>query len=542
MKNESMNASRALWIATRARNASRRGWRIAIVGGLAVVATLLVLVLVPREVDRALREQLDQIPQSQDTLPLTQQLIAMTAEENARAVAPRRVDSLQIAEPAGVPTSGLPIVRDSVDIDLAERLARAREIPLAESFLALAGAGGLSGDKRVQAIADSIEQVNRERDAYAALGGADARYAALTARLATLGQRVMRIAESRLGVDTQSGVADSSVGQSPIAVSPGVAIVAAGIVQQRRNAARATIAVDSAPTRRAAAADSIERARQQLAAVHLSNAALEKRRESVRARLNVSVPPFAMLLSALMVGLSVGYGVSVVQELRRPTVGDEAEVERMTNARVVVQRTGRNPRQPQPTRRRGEGALPSIISVDESSYPLLHLALTGIGDVAHEVEIIAEHARLATVVAMNVATVAARESRATLVVEDATAPHLLDELLRRSTGADVASSAASSVSAVTAVVLERDLTVDVLRARIPASLRVRETDRYELTLVPTGAELPADLVEGRADDVIICVRLAATPLAWLTAVTLRARARRQRIRAVLLWMTDLPTG
>jgi len=90
--------------------------------------------------------------------------------------------------------------------------------------------------------------------------------------------------------------------------------------------------------------------------------------------------------------------------------------------------------------------------------------------------------------------------------------------------------------------LARDLTVDVLRARPPAIVRAREADRYDLTLRPSGGDVPANADEECGDDVIICVRLAATPLAWLTAVTERVRARRQRIRAVLLWVTDLPTG
>ena len=537
-----MGASRALWYATRARNASRRRWRITVVGGLAVVATLLVLVLVPREVDRAYREQLDQLPQSQDTLALARQIIAMTSQETARVAALRRAELLQITEPTGVPTASLPVVPDAIDVDLDKRMARAREIPLAENFLALAEAGGLEDDARVHAIADSIGQVDRERDAYAALGGADARYATLTARLATLGQRLMVIAESRRAVGRQSGVVDSSASLSPIAASTIDSMVVDGMRQNGRDPVPVAVAVDSAPTRRAAAADSIERVRQQLAAVRLSNAALEQRRENVRTRLNVSVPPFAMLLSALIVGLSVGYGVAVVRELRRPTVGDEAEVERMTIARVIVQRVVSNSRQPQTARRRTGDALPSIIAIDESSYPLLHLALTGTGDVAHDVEIIAEHARFATVVAINVATVAARESRTTLVVEDATSPHLVDEMLRQCQASHVASASASSTTSVTSIMLARDLTVDVLRAKPPAIVRAREADRYDLTLRPAGGDVPANADEACGDDVIICVRLAATPLAWLTAVTERVHARRQRIRAVLLWVTDLPTG
>lgn len=554
MASRRAGASRAVWIATRARNASRRGWRIAIVGALAVVATLLVLVLVPREVDRSLREQLDRIPPSVDTLPIAQQLVAMTA----RAATQRLNDSLRVAEPAPLAAPGIPVVADTVDRDLARRIARAREVPLAESYLALAGARTLRGDARVAAIADSIEQVDRERDAYAALGGADARYAALTTRLASLGQRLVRIAESRAAVarasdSTTAGsratVAAAASGDSSIRTPVPPAPVDTGIgarVAPNTVASANAVEPDSAPTRHAMLADSAEQIRQRLAAVRLSNAALEQRRTDVRARLNVSVPPFAMLLSALMVGLSVGYGVSVLRELRRPTVGDEAEIERVTNARVIPQRlvTGRAAvsSATAASKRRGDAALPAFVSSSESAYPLLHLALTGIGDVAHAVEIVAEQSQLASVVAVNVAMIAARESRTTLVVEDASVAHLFEALLRQPSSAGASSSEAGSASSVTSIVLERDLTIDVLRARTPPDVRARVMDRYDLTLVPFGSTAPSDALESGVGDVIICVRSAATPLAWLTAVTQRARARRQRIRAVLLWSGVLPTA
>lgn len=545
-------ASRAVWIATRARNASRRGWRITAVGALAVIATLLVLVLIPREVDRSLREQLDRIPPPVDTLPIAQQLVAMAA----RATAQRLTDSLRVVEPAPLAAPGIPVVADTVDRDLAQRIARARDVPLAESYLALAGARTLRNDVRVRAIADSIEQVDRERDAYAALGGADARYAALTSRLAALGQRLVRIAESHAAdsrasdtraPDGRSVVGTASDSASAVRVTAAVVDTGIGARVAPTTVSNANVPEpDSAPTRHAMLADSAEQIRQRLAAVRLSNAALEQRRADVRSRLNVSVPPMAMLLSALMVGLSVGYGVSVVRELRRPTVGDEAEIERLTNARVIPQRI--DTRRANPTsataaaKRRGNSALPTYISSSESAYPLLHLALTGIGDVAHAVEIVAEQPQLASVVALNIATIAARESRTTLVVEDASVAHLFDALMRQQKGVGTSSDDGVRSSSVTSIVLDRDLTIDLLRARTPADGRARVIDQYDLALVPSGSSEPTALVNGGAPDLIVCVRSATTPLTWLAAVTERARARGQRIRAVLLWSSELPTA
>ena len=520
-----ITAAGPAWIATRARNASRRAWPIAIVGALAVLATLLVLLLVPREADRVVREQLERIPAALDTLPIAEQLTAMTA----RGLARRHVDSVRTA--ARMSATNVPIAADdTLDTDLVQRIARAREVPLAESYLALAEARALRGDERARSIADSIEQVDGERDAYAALGGADARYAALTSQLATLGQRLVRVAEAQGGrtrplslptADSASAL-DASLADSASTLDASLA--------------------DSASALDAALADSVERFRQQLTAVRLANAALEGRRAQVRAQLGVSVPPFAMLLSALALGLSIGYGVQVLRELRRPTVGDEAEVERITKTRAVVQRAMSGGRSGSVGGRRSGVALPAIIAADEWSYSPLHLALTGVGDAARVAEVIAEEPRFASVVAINVATVAARESRRTLVVEDPGVAQLFDALRRQPTRPGDLSREVASSSSITSILLERDLTIDVLSARMPAEARVRAMDRYDLTLVPLGGRTSADLVDTSAEDVVICVRLAATPLSWLTAVTQRAHARRQRIRAVLLWVGELPTG
>jgi len=531
-----ITAAGPAWIATRARNASRRAWPIAIVGALAVLATLLVLLLVPREADRVVREQLERIPAALDTLPIAEQLTAMTA----RGLARRHVDSVRTA--ARMSATNVPIAADdTLDTDLVQRIARAREVPLAESYLALAEARALRGDERARSIADSIEQVDGERDAYAALGGADARYAALTSQLATLGQRLVRVAEAQGGrtrplslptADSASAL-DASLADSASTLDASLADSASTL--------DASLA-DSASALDAALADSVERFRQQLTAVRLANAALEGRRAQVRAQLGVSVPPFAMLLSALALGLSIGYGVQVLRELRRPTVGDEAEVERITKTRAVVQRAMSGGRSGSVGGRRSGVALPAIIAADEWSYSPLHLALTGVGDAARVAEVIAEEPRFASVVAINVATVAARESRRTLVVEDPGVAQLFDALRRQPTRPGDLSREVASSSSITSILLERDLTIDVLSARMPAEARVRAMDRYDLTLVPLGGRTSADLVDTSAEDVVICVRLAATPLSWLTAVTQRAHARRQRIRAVLLWVGELPTG
>jgi hypothetical protein len=57
---------------------------------------------------------------------------------------------------------------------------------------------------------------------------------------------------------------------------------------------------------------------------------------ALRARMQLAVPPVAMLLASLVLGISVGFAVTVWREMRHPTVGDAQELELLTRSRVIV--------------------------------------------------------------------------------------------------------------------------------------------------------------------------------------------------------------
>ena len=561
---------RAVWMSARARNAARRVALIATVGGAAVIVTLLVLVLLPREVDRAIRAQLDAIPASRDTAPMlaaldgarSRQAVMTDALERSARVVAAASPVVSMAGDASAADSAA-LARDSLGTDLQQRLIRARGAPLVESYRALADSRLLRDDARVRAIVDSIEQVDREREAYAALGGPDARYAALTARLATLGGRVVRIGEGQLS--ERQATLSPRVARSPQVVrepQPDPSSAPAGSAVADSGAPTGNVPSTVTPVAvldpllvaaAAAATDTVRAMERGIDEARRSNAALEARRSSVRELRGLSIPPIAMLVAALIVGLALGYASAMMRELRRPTVGDESEVERLAQARVIVHSGSLEAMRDMRTRRRADRLLPPALDPTAEAWQQLHLTLTGLGDVVRTVRVLSDQPLLGGTLAINLAAAAARESRATLIVEPPARAPLLAMLLRQTKPRgifDVQQGRAELREVITEVSMGRDVAVDVLFAGNPPSSPTavpvrgdtgdevrRVAARYDLTLVVGDAPADAGVV---TNDVIVCARLGATSLEWLGRVANQARADNHRLRAVLLWATDGP--
>ncbi len=568
---------------------------------LATSATALALVLVPRTVDRRWRAQLDQLPPTRDTLTLQAQLAALAERRaNAERAEEARVravlgdtilsDSLRAVSPlssasdsargnqatAGVTPNATPIAAAPVRVvtaadaaanaDLARRLRRARTVPLTESYRDLAASPLLRDEPRVRVLLDSIEAVSQERDAFAALGGADARYAALTARLSTLGVRLVRVAETRLAESRVATRATPAPSAPPVPASSATVSSATGASATNTAASDTPVAtpapspsdslalVDStAPSNRDVAHDEFlaaERARTdtllqwtiELDAARRENDDLVLRRRAIQSRLSVAAPPLALALAALVVGVTIGFALVFSGELRRPTVGDDREVERLTQARVIARRP-----QKSATRRKAVESLTQLLDEDRTAYELLHLTLTGIGEVARRVHVIADDPTLATVVALNLAATAARDSRVTLLVEDPMARLPMERLPMERVSMDAARGptppdAQPSPALARTVTLSRDTSIGVLTAATPQVERLATADRYDLTLMPgDAASIGRATASGLiAPDVLLCVRPGVTSLAWLTAVSRQTRASGQRVRAVLLWTSETP--
>lgn len=545
--------ARARWLSARTRNAARHGLLIASTGALVMVAMLLLFVLVPRQVDRALTLALGRLPASRDTVAL---LADRLVADSARARAEAQRAAAQLAMTANA--SGLPNVQlttDSTTHALQLLVERASQAPLVESYRALAASPALKSDgptyRVITVLLDSLEQVHREREASAALSGPDARYAAMTARLTRLGQRMVRLAIISLAQRSTPLVTDSVPVVMGADTTDSTAVPLIGITALPDSLLEAAVhAADSALARVNRALDSARR----------YNEALTGQRDALRQRMQVTVPPVAMLLASLVLGVIGGFALALWRETRRPTVGDAEELESLTESRVIVHSNASS----RANRRRAlRGDLTSVpaLSVEAESWPLLHLSLTHIGDVSRHVQVLAEQPVLAGAVALNLAAVAARESRATALVDAAARAGALIPLIPQ---AALQLSDQAHVKpdpywdATRALPLSRDVAVDVVlprRARhradatsqASADKAERQSERdallerlaaYDLAVFvtdqPTPPMLPDDV------DIVLCARVGVTPLSWLSRAVRLAEARGRRVRAVLLWTHELP--
>ena len=603
-----MTFLRARWLAARTRNAARHGLFIAGVGTLVMIAALLTFVLLPRQADRALARAVAALPPAIDTLTLlasraridsvreiaaAQRAAAKLAEDSLRVALG---DSTETAAPAVLRTV---LARDTALRALAELLLRARQAPLLERYRALAEAPAMARDvrayERAMQLRDSIEALHLAREAATAQGGPDARYTELTARIAALGDRLVQLATGVLRAQRDRALvaADSGRGGPDSLVRDGALRDGGASAGATRGPAvpvvpRPVVASDSAlarPVREAT--DSTMGLDSLLARARRFNDERERRRTALRARRTLPVPPVAMLLAALVLGVTVGFAASLWRELRRPRVGDAQELEELTQAQVIVHdgdatRTAARARRPRLGsrvvarfgRRQRDQVTASVLTPTADAWSLLHLTLSHIGDMARQVQVIADRPVVAGAVGLNLAAVAARESRVTVLVDAAQRAGALVPLLPSATLAhsvlppEVLSVAGTGTAwdgawdASRALPLGRDVRVTiVLPRRARTDARADAPPRGAPSGQTRGARAPADelapllphfdfvvfvsdapngsLVPATA-DLVLCARLGVTPLAWIARAMRAAADQGRRVRAVVLWADEAP--
>ena len=519
-----MIGPRSTWIAARARNAARRVVRIVALGSVAATVTAVALVLVPRAADRQLRARISALPLAPDSAaPLravdsARALLAIAARDTATTPPLPKADSTSVAPTAALPVpvpANTEVVRDPSTADLLARIRRARQVPLVESYRALAAAELLVNDTSARTLRDSIDRLEREREAQVALGGADARYAALSTQISVLGHTLVRLAEQRARPTV--GVLDTTV----------TARVAALLEEAAARARRDSL------SRRVVLAESA------LQAVRMQHAARDSARVLLERQLRPSLPAYAMALAALIVGMVVGYGGVLALEIRRPTIGDAAELERLTGATVLVHSRDTPSMLAERSRWTERPGVPRIIDRSSDTYVLLHLSLSGVGDVVSDVDVVAADYTIGAAVALGAAAAAAGESRAVLGVEGVGRTPSLAELLRTPAGPsrDARPGRSASTTDVHAITLDRDARIDVLFAGAGDTLGSTLMTRYDLRIYLAAGQRAATTAP---HDVIVCARRGMTTLAWLAHAIADTKSRQQRVRAVVLWNRERP--
>ena len=516
-----------------------------IIGGLVFIAALIAFVLVPRQATRvavSVTARLEERPDSMRTVAVRDRAAAgIAAADSALALARRT-----IAPPVATATDTFPPQAVAQRQALSNQLAtlnrlidRAENAPLPSSYRVLATMPEVLSEPGVQALLDSLSDIEKERDAFGTVGGVDPVYVSLTSKATAVGRSIQAIAEAkRTTVRAQLALL-----RPPAVVPP----AQASVVDTTRYLAN-----------RAANQRVYTGAIQSLAQIRATDARID--RESSRARdlANVGAPPLAMLAAALVLAIALGFAASFVYELRRPTIADSREAEQVTGVRVLtlIQPTEVMAER---SRRQADVSGPPLIDVVSESYRRLYLHLAATEANVPIVTVAGDDAAIVATVASNIAAAAAYEARSTLLVDVDPSTSTIAQIfrIRPNPGlADIIAERADWSEAITQAVIGRDRMLDVLPSGTTKSSRssspeavarirgdfARMERRYDLIVIaaPTAYILrgAASIIPG--PDVVLCARVAHTRIAQLRTTVEQLRALDLRIHGLVLWDDNSP--
>jgi Mrp family chromosome partitioning ATPase len=533
-----------LWMAARARNALRRVVVFGVVGGVVFVAALIAFVVVPRNASKKALAVASRIEARSDSLP------AVAARDRYQTELTRTDSVLNAARLAAMPVP-TPVIdtfppavraqRDSLNGELAtlnRLIDRAENAPLPTSYRALAASPAVAADPRVRVLLDSLADIERERNAFGAVGGVDPVYLALTSRATAIGRSIQGIADVKRG-EVRGKLALIRPIAAPVA-KPKILVDTTALLTQS-----------------AAAQQNYAAAVKQLEQINQRNARID--RESARARelANVGAPPWAMLAAAVVLALAVGFAASFGTELKRPHIADPREAEQVSGARVltvirppevVVERS----------RRQADVEAPPLIDVVSESYRTLYLHIASVEASVPIVTITGDDPGIVATVAANLAASAAYEARSTLLVDvDPTTCSVASVLrIRPDPGlSGIITGSATWPEAIVPTTIGRDRPLDVLpsgtrRAGLPEPNTVEEVRkelarmqrRYDFIIIAA----PTSYVQRSAGsiipspDVILCARIAHTTVGGLKTAVDSLRGADMRIHGLVLWDAEMP--
>jgi Mrp family chromosome partitioning ATPase len=533
-----------LWMAARARNALRRVLVFGIVGGVVFIAALIAFVVVPRNASRKALAVASRIEARADSTP------AVAARDRYLAEVTNTDSVLNAARLAAMPVP-TPVIdtfppavraqRDSLNAELAtlnRLIDRAENAPLPTSYRALAASPAVASDPRVRVLLDSLADIERERNAFGAVGGVDPVYLSLTSRATAIGRSIQGIADAKRG-EVRGQLALIRPTPAPV-VRPKITVDTTALMAQN-----------------AAARQNYAAAVKQLDQINQRNTRID--RESARARdlANVGAPPWAMLAAAVVLALAVGFAASFGTELKRPHIADQREAEQISGARVltvikppevVVERS----------RRQADVEAPPLIDVVSESYRTLYLHIASVEASVPIVTITGDDPGIVATVASNLAASAAYEARSTLLVDvDPTTCSVASVLrIRPDPGlSGIITGNATWPEAIVSTTIGRDRPLDVLpsgtrRAGQPEPDVVEEVRkelarmqrRYDFIIITA----PTSYVQRSASsiipapDVILCARIAHTTVGGLKTAVDSLRGADMRIHGLVLWDAEMP--
>ena len=533
-----------LWMAARARNALRRVVVFGIVGGVVFIGALIAFVVVPRNASRkalAMAASIESRTDSGPTIAARDRYLAELTATDSVLNATRRA---LMPVPAAVIDTFPPAVRaqrDSLGAELAtlnRLIDRAENAPLPTSYRALAASPVVAADPRVRVLLDSLADIERDRNAFGAVGGVDPVYLSLTSRANAIGRQIQGIADAKRG-EVRGKLALIRPTPAPV-VKPVITVDTTKLVAQHATAQQNYAAAVA-----------------QLDQINQKNARIDRESAHARDLANVGAPPWAMLAAAAVLALAVGFAASFGTELKRPHIADPREAEQISGARVltvikppevVVERS----------RRQADVEAPPLIDVVSESYRTLYLHIASVEASVPIVTITGDDPGIVATVAANLAASAAYEARSTLLVDvDPTTCSVASVLrIRPDPGlSGIIMGNATWPEAIIPTTIGRDRPLDVLpsgtrRSGLPEPNVVEEVRkelarmqrRYDFIIIAA----PTSYVQRSANsiipapDVILCARIAHTTAEGLKTAAASLRGADMRIHGLVLWDAEMP--
>lgn len=534
---------RATWISARARNAMHRPIFIGAVSVGTFITALVALVVMPQQAQRRAAAIAPKPGERPDTVPLAQrvmQLEARIARYDAQVVAARTRAALAAQEASDTLDPARQARRDSLMervADLDRLIARTETAPLASSYRSLGEARELTSSSRVKQLLDSLADIEREREALGASSGADPVFVALTSRATEIGRDIQAIGAQRRDA-LRREIDDLAPKPRPVVIE------SVGEDTIRYLAER-----DSTKRSLGLAAAELARSRRTMAD-------LDRRANRAREIATLSAPPYALLASAIVFGIVLGFGVALIQELRQPRIADGREVERVSGVRVISVIRPRPP-SPERGRRLADRMAPPHIDPGNDAHQLVWLSVAPPTSSLLMLTISGEDTAVAAIVAANLGAIAAEEARTVLLVDAdvASCPVASALRLRARPGLDdILDGRLSWPEATQHATIGRDRIIDVVASGTgtpaPETVEIanllrrdagRLTRHYDTVLIVASREqveggIPAAVP---SHGVIYCARAGHTRHAALKKALEDIRAGGGTPVGVVLW-DDVP--
>jgi Mrp family chromosome partitioning ATPase len=537
-----------VWVSARARNVLRRPAGTLLRALLIALATMAVLVFLPRQSQRQAALLLPDDSEWVDTLPLFQSLaVRREALQRAEAeLAATRDSALRqrtlAPPPPPILTADERARSDSlrrVGVELAGGLDRVHAAPLLASYRALGESEALRNATAARAILDSLADVERRRESFGTTGGTDPAYVALTTRANELGRTLESMASDSLA---SVRAALTELNRPREALHP---LLRLPPVDTTATAARVALAREQVRV----SLDSLEVAR-------LMNREYVRRIAAARRSEVAAAPPLVVLAGGLVVGFAVAYLLAFVREVRHPRVGSVAEVERLTGTRVLALAGPRHEVAEWNRRRADADSRFRHVKPHAPAYRTIYMHLTATGAVVPLVTVTGSDPNVNGVVAANVAAAAASDGRATLLVDLDQQGSVASRVVRQTGQPGVANVRRGEIEwaeGVNSVHVGRGRLLDVISSgandrgqaseSAPQSAEhlrrtlTRMAQRYDLTV------LSAPLEEARkgdaglisTPDALVCITLGVTTHRMLRDAVEDARGGGLRVMGVVVW-------